>query len=359
MWSQNMGNSASLSGYPMRTGSCAGTLDAFSGSITGGSESVRIVKRMPGPRVEVRTWRYELKSKRSFIMKDRTTHFLPFLNKPTSWLKLAIFVVALAPVLAGCSSAKDSSQNRSITEGTFDPTYSGYAVLLSSFVKGDQVDYEGLEDEKDELEKVVAGFAALTQDSLKAMSESKQIAFYSNAYNAITLYSIVERYPDLKSIKDISGVWDKREWDVAGERLTLNDIEHKKLRVDYDEPRIHFAINCASTGCPPLNDAPFTGSALEEQLSERTQSFFNDTERFRYDSESGTLYVTKIFKWFGDDFLSNNNPRPKSASLSQKEAAIVAFIAARLPEELSREILNGAKSIKYLDYDWDLNDIDK
>ncbi len=292
-------------------------------------------------------------------MKNHITHQLSFVLRPVSWLKLFLLAIALAPALTGCSSAKNSSKTGGVAPGMFDPTYSGYADLLSTFVKGDRVDYEGLEDRKDDLEAVVAGFAALSGDSLAAMSKNEQIAFYVNAYNAITLFSIVERYPDIKSIKDISGVWDKRKWDVAGEIMTLNDIEHKKLRAKYDEPRIHFAINCASLGCPPLSDAPFLAETLEEQLSERTHSFFNDPERFKYDSKSGKLRVTKIFKWFGDDFVSNNNARPKNASLSKKEAAIVAFIAARLPEELAQKVLNGAKSIDYLDYGWTLNDIDR
>jgi len=191
------------------------------------------------------------------------------------------------------------------------------------------------------------------------MSREDQIAFYINAYNAITLYSILERYPDIKSIKDIKGVWDNRKWNVAGEKLTLNDIENAKLRANYGEPRIHFAINCASRGCPPLSPAPFLGSTLDKQLAERTHSFFNDPERFKYDNTSGTLQITKIFKWFGDDFLANNNARPKNGKLSEKDAAIVAFIAARLPDELSQKVLDGAKSLDYLEYDWTLNDIEQ
>ncbi len=274
-----------------------------------------------------------------------------------NWLKLAMLVFAITPVFAGCSSAKDSSQPGSQSKVAFDPTYSAYAELLSLAVKGDRVDYEALEDKKDELEEVVAGFSSLPLDSLKALPENEQIAFYINAYNAITLYSIVERYPDIKSIKDVSGVWDKRKWNVAGEQLTLNDIENKRLRADYNEPRIHFGINCASIGCPPLNPTPFQGSTLDEQLAERTSSFFNDPERFSYDSKKGKLHITKIFKWFGDDFLANSNPRPKNSSFSKRDAAFVAFIAARMPEELALKILNGAKSIDYLDYDWKLNDI--
>jgi len=270
---------------------------------------------------------------------------------------LGITAVALLPVFSACSSAKDSAQADSLPAGSFDPTYSAYGQLLQAFVHGDRVDYESFSDKKDELQKVVAGFGALSADSLKAMSRDDQIAFYINAYNAITLYSILERYPDIKSIKDIKGVWDKRKWNVAGEQLTLNDIENKKLRANYSEPRIHFAINCASLGCPPLSPAPFLGSTLDKQLAERAHSFFNDPERFMYDNTSGTLQITKIFKWFGDDFLANKNPRPKNGKLSEREAAIVAFIAARLPQKLSQQVLDGAKSLDYMEYGWTLNDI--
>ncbi len=283
--------------------------------------------------------------------------FSGLISDSRNWLQLVLLAVFITPFMAGCSTAKDASESGALTQTAFDPTYGAYAELLAGIVHGDRVDYVTLTAQKEALGKVVASFGSLTQDSLLALPVNDQIAFYINAYNAITLYSIVERYPKLKSIKAISGVWDKREWDVAGEKLTLNDIENEKLRPNYDEPRIHFGINCASIGCPPLNPTPFLGATLDEQLAVRARAFFNDPERFSYDSQKGKLHVTRIFKWFGDDFLSNENPRPKNSSFSKKDAAIVAFIAAQMPENIALDILSGAKSIDHMDYDWKINDI--
>ncbi|MFQ5607806.1 MAG: DUF547 domain-containing protein, partial [Candidatus Zixiibacteriota bacterium] len=144
-----------------------------------------------------------------------------------------IALTAAACLATGCTSASRESPGAADAAQTpFDPTYSSYAQILSDYVKGRRVDYAGLRAAQKSLRRVVDGFGSLPKDSLGAMSESSRISFYINAYNAITLMSVVEAYP-VKSIKDISGVWKKRKWSVAGQKLTLDEIEHQRLRKDY------------------------------------------------------------------------------------------------------------------------------
>ncbi len=272
----------------------------------------------------------------------------------TVTLALALSVALSGP---GCStSSRETSAAAVFPDAAFDPANTEYAQILANVVKGKLVDYASLKESQTELEKVVADFGGLENDSLAAMTDDQQIAFYINAYNAITLLSIVEKYP-LKSIKDISGVWNKRKWSVAGQKLTLDDIEHTRLRKNFTEPRIHFAVNCASIGCPPLAPVPYRGETLSEQLDKSCREYFSDTTLTRLDINSNKLHTSKIFDWFGDDFESFKVNPDANKSLSRKEAAIVSFIASFLSDEKAPVLLAETRSLKYLSYDWGLNDI--
>lgn len=258
---------------------------------------------------------------------------------------------------AGCSTvSKEIPPAVNYPEAVFDPAYTNYALILDDVVKGRRVDYASLKASQAELEKVVAAFGALDPDTLAAMKDEEKIAFYINAYNAITLLSITERYP-LKSIKDISGVWNKRKWRVAGQQLTLDDIEHKRLRKDFSEPRIHFAVNCASIGCPPLAPVPYRPETLAGQLDSSCRAYFSDSALTHLDRGSHTLHTSKIFDWFGSDFKSFPPDPSANSALSKKEKSIVSFIASFLIEEKAADLLAQTQSLKYLSYDWGLNDI--
>lgn len=238
----------------------------------------------------------------------------------------------------------------------FDPTYSEYGRLLSEFVKPRLVDYAGLASSRASLKRVVTSFAFLASDTLQTLSTEARMAFYINAYNAITLLSIVEVYP-LESIHEIEGVWDTRRWNVAGEQLTLDQIEHDILRPQFQDPRVHFALNCASVGCPPLQSIPFQAGALSEQLDNASRSFLNDTTRIRYDVSSGVLHISELFKWFAADFLTQEKSEESSESFSAQESAIVNYIAKSITENSAAQNFRSANRISYSPYDWSLNDI--
>lgn len=138
----------------------------------------------------------------------------------------------------------------------------------------------------------------------KTLSRDEQFAFYINAYNAWTIKLILTGYPGIKSIKDLGSIfkspWKKKIARINEDIITLNHIEHDILRPKFKDPRVHFAINCASKGCPPLRSEPYQASVLDHQLDERTQAFINDFRRNRLEQQ--TLYVSSIFKWFSEDF---------------------------------------------------------
>ncbi len=214
-----------------------------------------------------------------------------------------------------------------------------YGELLKRYVRDGVVDYARLKKEEQKLDRYLRVLEKANPDKLP---RTEQFAFYINAYNAYTIKLILEHYP-VKSIKDI-GSWWKGPWriefcKIGGKTLTLDEIEHSILRPRFKDPRVHFAVNCASKGCPPLISEPYEGGILDEQLDANTRAFLNDPKHNHL--EGNTLYVSKIFKWFKDDFKGD----------------VVGFFLRYADEGLKGRLLAKRNQIKvkYLDYDWSLN----
>ena len=215
-----------------------------------------------------------------------------------------------------------------------------YAGLLGKYVKNGLVDYQGFKNEEAKLDQCLK---VLEGTDTKALPRDEQFAFYINAYNAWTIKLILAGYPGVKSIKDLgsffSSPWKKKICRIDGEVISLDRIEHGILRPRFKDPRVHFAINCAARSCPPLRSDPYQGSILDQQLDEMASAFLNDPSRNRL--EGNTLYVSKIFDWFEEDFNGD----------------VVGFILKYAKGDLKKR-LEGNKGdivIKYLDYDWSLN----
>ena len=215
-----------------------------------------------------------------------------------------------------------------------------YARLLAAHVTDGVVDYAGLKGD----EKTLAAYlSVLNRVDTARLGETELFAFHINAYNACTLAFVLTGYPGITSIKELGTLfrnpWKKRVCPVGGTLRTLDEIEHEILRPRFRDPRIHFAVNCASKGCPPLRSSPYTGENLDAELDEVTSAFINDPERNRLTGRD--LYVSRIFSWYAEDFDDD----------------IVGFFLryARgdLKERLER--LKDDVTIHYLSYDWLLN----
>jgi len=215
-----------------------------------------------------------------------------------------------------------------------------YADLLGKYVHKGGVDYNGFKAEEARLDEYLK---LLENSDSKALSRDEQFAFYINAYNALTIKLILSGYPGVKSIKDLGSLfkspWKKKIVRIDGGVITLDSVEHDILRPGFKDPRVHFAVNCASKGCPPILSEPYRGSTLDAQLDGAVRAFLNDPSKNRL--EGKTLYVTKIFKWFKEDF--NND--------------VVAFFLKYAESDLKAKLEADVGSIKvrYLDYDWSLN----
>ena len=218
--------------------------------------------------------------------------------------------------------------------------HSSFASLLSRHVKDGVVDYKGFKDDEAILDQYLEGLAAVDPEQLSA---DDQFAFYVNAYNAWTIKLILSRYPDIRSIKDLgslfSSPWKKTIVRIDGHLLTLDQIEHDILRKHFKDPRVHFAVNCASKSCPPLQGEPFAGTHLNDQLNRAAKDFINAPRFNRL--EGDTLWVSKIFDWFAEDFQSD------------VIGYFIKFADAPLRDQLEKN--KGRIRVKYLDYDWSLN----
>jgi hypothetical protein len=227
---------------------------------------------------------------------------------------------------------------RSWATGTVD--HSIYAGLLEKYVMAGVVDYQGFKNDESRLDKYLKVLEGVNTADL---AHNEQFAFFINAYNAWTIKLILTGYPGVESIKDLGtllkGPWKKKIAPIDGKILTLDDIEHKILRPRFKDPRVHFAVNCASKDCPPLRSEPFYGSTLDQQLNEMTRGFINDPERNRLQDQ--TFYASRIFKWFSKDFDND----------------VVAFFMEYADSGLKEGLTAGGGKIKvkYLDYDWSLN----
>lgn len=272
--------------------------------------------------------------------------------------------VALALILSsalGCASAgaelaapapQEKPQARA-----FDHTHADWSAVLGAHARGERFDYAALKRDTTRLERYLAGLQAVTPEDFAGWTREQRFAFWINAYNAYTVRRVVEGYP-LKSIKDLGSlsqtVWDQRFVPLAHlvpalERklLSLNDIEHEILRPTFADPRLHAAVHCAAVSCPRLLDHAYTAGVLDQQLEQMTTRWLRDPTRNRFDPEQRTAHLSRLFDWYGHDF-------------GKTPAERLAWIARYAPGE-HRPWLTGRDAervvIRYLEYDWALNDV--
>lgn len=229
--------------------------------------------------------------------------------------------------------------------------HTAWSELLQKYVdRHGQVAYGPWSETAEDLQRLDDYLNALSRARLDAHApQPVQLAFWINAYNALTIRGILREYPTT-SIRNHTPrrlgyhIWHDLHLRVADRTFSLHQIEHEVLR-PLGDPRIHFAINCASQGCPRLARSAYTASEIETQLDHQAREFFADATKFRYDTASDTLYLSEILRWFADDFGAD-------------EAALKAEIADWLPDDTARRLAHDPRStIRYLPYDWRLNDV--
>lgn len=244
----------------------------------------------------------------------------------------------------------------------FDHSHADWDQLLQQHVywnaagTASTVDYTAFKRQQGELDKYLSTLSAVSLKNYSGWQKAQQLAFLLNAYNALTIKLILSQYPDLRSIKDLgslfSSPWKKKFFTLLGKQRNLDEIEHAMIRQPgaFDDPRIHAAVICASIGCPGIRNEAFVADRLDGQLEDSLRRFLSDHSRNRYNAETGRMEISKIFAWYGDDFVDYRG-HPSVASFLGDYADL---LSADKTEQL--RIKAGEAPLEFLDYDWRLND---
>jgi hypothetical protein len=218
-------------------------------------------------------------------------------------------------------------------------------VVLAGGGQASLVRYDAMAQDRAALKEYLDGLGRVSEAEFRAWSAPERMAFLINAYNAHTVEKILIRYPDLHSIWDFGRIFSSpfkdRFFRLFGRPFSLDDIEQDYLRKAYREPRIHYALNCASIGCPMLREEAYVPERLEGQLEAQALRFLGDRSRNRF--ADGKLEISKIFDWYGEDF----EPRP---AYFARYAKVLADDPAS-----QRLIAEGKAAFSFLEYDWSLN----
>ena len=238
----------------------------------------------------------------------------------------------------------------------FDQSHAAWSEVLRACVRDGGFDYALLKKDRTQFDGYVLSLTRVTPQELAGWTREQRFAYWINAYNAFTVQRVIDSYP-LKSIRKLDGafgitsVFEKpfiplqaHHPDGKNEELALNDLEHKILRVQFKDARLHAAINCASVSCPPLRNEAFVAERLDAQLEAQMKAFVNDPTRNTLDAAGKKLAVSEIFKWFEEDF--------------ERDAKSVKEYLVRFAPPATHDFIRGAK-LQYLAYDWDLNDVPK
>ncbi len=263
-----------------------------------------------------------------------------------------LLVLAIGPVRAGAEAARSA------------PRHQAWSALLAKQVADGRVDYRGLAERRDELERYLATLEKTPLEAFRGWPRNDRMAFWINAYNAYTVKLILDHYP-LESIWNVTPLWRRPLGgpfkltfiplghlapEFGSPELSLDNIEHGILRPRFGDRRVHFAVVCASKGCPPLRPEAFEGPSLERQLDRAAADFLADESKNRYQAANNTLYLSPIFDWFAEDFA-------ETSPLGSARGA-AAFFGRFGPAAARRALAEADRppKLEYTDYDWSLNE---
>jgi hypothetical protein len=252
-----------------------------------------------------------------------------------------------------CAALLLSASAFAFDHSAFDALLKKHVVLIEGG-KATKVNYANFAKDRAQLKTYLDALSKVSPAEYKGWSKNEQLAFLINAYNAYTVELILTKYPDLKSIRDLgstfSSPWKKKFFMLLGEEKHLDDVEHGMIRAEgvFNEPRIHFVVNCASIGCPALRNEAITADKLEAQLEDSTKKFLADRSRNRI--AEGSVQISKIFDWYGKDFSKGWKGYTSLNQFLAKYADALTDNAAD-----KQALAEGKLKVSFLDYDWGLN----
>lgn len=257
------------------------------------------------------------------------------MNFYKSIFPLVLLIILSSLLWQSCSAPSIKSTAQPVSHAIWD------SLLRKHVDDNGLVDYKGMAADSNQLNEYLE-LLSLNAPNKKKWSDNEKMAYWINAYNAFTVDLILDYYP-VKSIKDIkngipfvSTVWDIKFFKIAGEAFDLNNIEHGILRKDFDDPRIHFALVCASMSCPKLQNSAFVADKLEDQLNQAAREFIN--EPFRNEIAESPVKLSKLLDWYWGDFKGKYDSR------------------FELVKTYSDQEIDTSKEVQFLEYNWELNE---
>ncbi len=251
------------------------------------------------------------------------------------FIKSIIIIIFATAFISSCAVKKIQSSSQPVSHEIWNELVGKYVT------EEGKVDYKGFVKDSVRLNQYLAILSSSHPNDTN-WNRNERLAYWLNAYNAFTVQIVTRNYPQ-KSIKDIKNgipfvntVWDIKFIKIENETYDLNNIEHGIVRPRFEEPRVHFALNCASVSCPRLRNEAYTAEKLEAQLTDQTKYFLANPVKNKF--ENGYVQLSKIFSWFKGDF-------------TKKGTKLRDFI-----NQYSEVKINLKTDIDYLDYDWNLNE---
>jgi len=228
--------------------------------------------------------------------------------------------------------------------------------VLSTYVNAQgQVDYMGLTQDRKNLDAYIDSLRATSPNSSPQRFKNAQhaLAYWINAYNATVLRGVIDAYPitSVKDIKLFNGFFNRMDWVIGGEAMTLDHLENQIIRPQFKDPRIHFVVNCGAESCPELEARAFDGETLNERLDAATHNFANNDKHFYLKDDK--LYLSKILDWYGQDFETwfpsdRNNP--------DTHPTLINYFLPYVSSETTQRLISPSIKIEFSEYNWALND---
>jgi len=287
---------------------------------------------------------------------------------------ISAILLALLMFNSGCPPSKPLPvQSPAAAPDDAMSFHNGCAQILANYVddKG-MVNYKALKRQRKELRALQDKFAELDSDRYDSWSKEDKAAFWLNVYNIQLLKIIVDNYPieasrvfmvfwpptSIRHINKRIGGIDNQKFIVMDEEFTLKEIEQRFFRGRFDDPRLFLALSKASVAGPPLRNEPYYGSRLYAQLDEQAGKFLSSPQAFRIDREKKVVYLNAIFrpKWYGNEFISKYGIDKKYKDHDSCARAVLNFAANYISQQDAAFLEVESYSVKYINYDWRLNE---
>jgi len=275
------------------------------------------------------------------------------------WLSLAIWAFGVSLIWAVSALVLPA-------EAAFPHDHTVLTAELKKYVEGPLVHYRRWKEHPEGLNRYIALLSKMRVDEYAGLSEDEKKCLWINAYNALTIKIVLERYPihGIKpyyppdSLRQIPDVWEAYHFRVAGKEVNLYNIEHDIIRREFHDPRMHFAVVCAAKGCAALRPTAYVSTTLNQDLDAATARFLSNTKNIQYCPDAKLIRVSQLFRWFPLDFAQAAGFARIPFPPPSDDEIVASYVLTHAPAEIKQQFPDRHVRIIYMPYDWSLNDAD-